>query len=172
MKRRGWAVMLTALVGTVVALVPVTPAGAATDQAASCDEGHWPATVQGIPSTFHAGAAGGYYIWHDDGGWHLRTTTPVHRAHSFSGSIVSSDNIVVARQVRDEGSDSIAVNGHRLSFSFQTYNGVDGVDFRVGCTESVTFLLKAQGRYLPASRIWLGEQGHSPSNPFTIYRIG
>jgi hypothetical protein len=53
-----------------------------------------------------------------------------------------------------------------------TYNGVDGVDIRVGCTEGLAFSLKAFDRLVPASRIWLGVDGTARANPFRIHRVG
>ncbi len=163
------------LVGAAVGLA-VAPTVAASAQeaapAARCDEGHWPATVQGRPQSFETGGAGGYYVWHDERGWHLRTTTPRRTPHLFTGTIVSSGDIKLVHQYRDEGRDSVRVGGAKLSFFFTTYTGVDGVDLVVGCTESVTFRARAGGRIVPSSRIWLGAGDHAPNNPFTIHRIG
>lgn len=162
---RGGALgLLTALLSVVM------PAGAAFAHAPACDEGHWPGTVQVQPVSFQPGGAAGYYVWHDPQGWHLRTTTPVKTGHSFTGTIVASGDITVVRQVRDEGDDRVSVAGGRLRFSFDTYNGVDGIDFRVGCSESLTFSLNASGRPVPQDRIWLGATGSAPSNPFTLTR--
>ena len=170
MSRFTKAATLLALVVAMGAAV-VLPASAAGEAAARCDEGHWPATVQGTPSSFARGTRAGYYVWHDSHGWHLRTTTPQRSAHHFTGTIVSSGDIKMVRQYHDEGRDTVTINGNRLSFSFVTYNGVDGIDFRVGCTESVRFSLRAAGRMVPTSRIWLGRSGHAPANPFTVHRV-
>lgn len=164
--------MATAMV--IAGLLPAMMSvglGSAAAGTARCDEGHWPATVQGKPASFEPGGAAGYYVWHDLYGWHLRTTTPVKTPHSFTGKIVSNDAVKLVRRFHDEGRDTVTVSGKEISFSFVTYNGVDGIDFKVGCTEAVTFLLKAGGRYVPATRIWLGYRGTAPSNPFTIYRV-
>jgi len=67
-----------------------SPAGATATTTTTCTDGRWPASVQGVPTLFHAGAAAGDYIWHDATGWHLRVT---HRGTGrvvFSGRIVSS----------------------------------------------------------------------------------
>ena len=40
----------------------------------TCTDGHWPRSVQGVPTLFHAGGRAGDYIWHDANGWHLRVT--------------------------------------------------------------------------------------------------
>jgi hypothetical protein len=170
MKRSTKAAVQFALTLAMTAAVMV-PASAAGDATPRCDEGHWPATVQGKPSTFAAGGRAGYYVWHDSRGWHLRTTTPQRAPHPFTGTIVSSGDVRLVHQYRDEGRDSVTISGHTLTFSFVTYSGVDGIDFRVGCTGALAFSLKAYGRLVPASRIWLGSEGTSRANPFRIHRV-
>lgn len=139
--------------------------------AGRCDEGHWPRSVQGQPRAFKAGGTAGYYIWHDDRGWHLRTTTPRRTEHVFEGTIASADDIQLVHQYRDERGDEVKVEGNTLAFKFVTSNGVDGVDFTVGCTESIDFALHGQGRPTTPRRIWLGKTGKAPSNPFTVSRV-
>src|SRR5579864_8125290 len=168
--------LAAAVIGLAVLVVPITAlsvgsAGASTTSTVACDEGHWPATVQGQPERLHAGSTDGYYVWHDSYGWHLRTTTPQRSAHVFTGRIVSSDNIRSVTMVRDENDDRVSVSGHVLSFRFVTYAGIDGVNFRVGCTNSVTFELKQGGNWIPAWRIFLGRYGRAPHNPFTVSRV-
>jgi len=165
------------VLGVAALIVPITAASvmsagaATTTTTAPCDEGHWPATVQGQPERLHAGSTDGYYVWHDRYGWHLRTTTPQRSPHVFTGRIVSSDNIRSVTMVRDENDDRVSVSGHTLSFRFVTYNGIDGVNFRVGCTESVAFELRQGGSLIPAYRIFLGRYGRAPRNPFTVNRV-
>ncbi len=160
-----------ALAMTAAVMIPASAAGEAPT-ATRCDEGHWPGTVQGKPETLKPGGRAGYYVWHDSHGWHLRTTTPQRSPHPFTGTIVSSGDIKLVHQFRDEGRDTVTVNGDKLTFKFVTYNGVDGVDFRVGCTESLGFSLKAFDRLVPATRIWLGKDGTARANPFRIRRVG
>ena len=52
-----------------------------------------------------------------------------------------------------------------------TYGGVNGIDFKVGCTESLSFALKANGRTAQASNIWLGATGTARTNPFRVHRV-
>ena len=162
---------LAALIVPLTALSITTAGASSTATAVSCDEGHWPATVQGQPERLHAGSTAGYYVWHDRYGWHLRTTTPQKSPHVFIGRIVSSDNIKSVTMVRDENDDRVSVSGHTLSFRFVTYAGIDGVNFTVGCTNSVTFELKQGGSWVPAYRIFLGHYGRAPHNPFTVSRV-
>lgn len=84
---------------------------------------------------------------------------------------MSSDDIRVVRQFREEGADWLSLNGNTITFALVTYDGVDGIDFKVGCTESVSFSLKANGRPAPASNIWLGATGTARTNPFRVHRV-
>ena len=76
--------MSAALALLAISLTFIVPAGmfaatvttATTSATTTCDEGRWPARVQGQPATFAAGARAGDYIWHDANGWHLRFTHP------------------------------------------------------------------------------------------------
>jgi len=170
MRRFAKAGTLLALAAAMSASV-MLPASAAGEAAARCDEGHWPATVQGKPATFEKGGRAGYYVWHDSRGWHLRTTTPQRSPHPFTGTIVSSGDIKLVRQFRDEGRDAVTVRGNTLRIKFVTYAGVDGVDFKAGCTRSLSFSLKAYDRLVSPSRIWFGARGTARSNPFTVRRL-
>lgn len=151
--------------------VESAPAPDPAPATARCDEGHWPLSVQGEPRKFEVGGPAGYYVWHDRGGWHLRTTSPWRVGHTFTGRITSSDDIEVLRIHKNEDADQVRLEGEQISFSFDTHKHVDGVDFKVGCTESVTFELQAEGYDVPAPRIRLGLTGSAPSNPFTVTRL-
>ncbi len=170
----------------VGALLLSAPAGAATSSPGSvrageasgapdaarvrCDEGRWPLTVEGEPRNFNPGDPAGYRIWHDGTGWHLRTTTPTDGDHVFRGVIRSADDVVVVNEVRDEPADIVRSEGHLIAFEFHTHDHIDGLDFRVGCTDHVSFNLQANGAQVPAARIWLGKVGRAPGNPFTVFR--
>ena len=79
----GMALAMAMLVGPMAGAVS---AATPTDDPAPCD-GHWPTTVQGVPTLWHAGARTGDYIWHDSRGWHLRVTHPGTRLAVFTGRI-------------------------------------------------------------------------------------
>lgn len=76
----------------------------------------------------------------------------------------------VVTAFRDEGRDTVTVSGSAMRFSFVTWDGVDGIDFRVGCTSKLTFRLKYRGEYISPRRIALGYQGTAPGNPFAAHR--
>ena len=173
MKRAVFVAAAVGLGSLSAAAVAALPAGAATAPASApvrCDEGHWPLTVQGEPRNFNPGDPAGYRIWHDASGWHLRTTTPREGETVFRGVIHSADDLVVVNKVSDEPADQVHVGDKTIVFELHTHDHVDGIDFRVGCTDHVTFELQANGQQVPAERIWLGKVGRAPSNPFTVSR--
>lgn len=135
-----------------------------------CDEGRWPLTVEGEPRNFSPGDPAGYRLWHDRNGWHLRTTTPTDGDHVFRGVIRSAGDIHDVHEILDEPADQVRVEGHVILFQLHTHDHVDGIDFRVGCTDQVSFNLQANGEQVPAARIWVGKVGRAPANPFTVYR--
>ena len=159
---------------SALAADPTTAATAPTATAAAvCQDGRWPASVQGVPTLFHAGAAAGDYIWHDATGWHLRVT---HRGTGrvvFSGRIVSSAPMRAA-PVRLEGGDLFALSADRLTLTYRFINhgAVDGVNFQTACARRLTFSGSMAGVKLPISRIWIGRANHHPlQNPFSVTRV-
>jgi hypothetical protein len=137
-----------------------------------CDNGHWPGVVQGQPSTLQAGAAEGVYLWHDDGGWHLRVTHPAHDKVVFTGRIQSATR-VAATPRHDEKADVVLERGEKsVSFRFTNYGYIDGLDFRTACSPRLTFSLKVNGKKLSALRVFTGSANNHPtSDPFTLRRV-
>lgn len=164
------------LVASILALMAVTVALAAPAAVAADEDtctGHWPASVQGMPATYHSGARAGDYIWHNSNGWHLRVTHAGDGKRTFSGRIVSDAPLRVA-PVRLEKGDTWALSDdHKtITYRFANYGHVDGLDFVTACADSLSFLGKMSGEKLPVGRIWIGRTGAHPlQNPFTILRV-
>src|SRR2546423_14595351 len=95
MKLKSRIAAILATTGMVGSLAVITASGAGATTAATkkCDDGHWPASGQGRPSTLQDGASQGVYAWHDNDGWHLRVTHPGHDKVVFTGRIESSARI-------------------------------------------------------------------------------
>lgn len=167
----GLVAMLAAPAGVAAASpAPTAAAGVAT---AACTDGHWPASVQGMPVNFKAGARGGDYIWHDSKGWHLRVTHAGSHAVVFTGTIHASAPLD-ADPVKLEPSDHFTVSADRktITYRFVNYGHVDGLDFTTACAKSVGFRGAMAGHKLPTWRIWLGHNGRHPlENPFIVIRI-
>jgi hypothetical protein len=156
-----------ALLGSAI-VIPATAA------AATCDENHWPAATQGVPTTYKAGARAGDYIWHSRTGWHVRVTHPGSRRVVFTGKIVSDTPLTVS-SVKLEKWDAIRLSADKLTltYRFVNYGRIDGFDFRTACATKLHIKGGMAGSKLPIGRIWIGRAGHHPlSNPFTIGRAG
>jgi len=167
------AISLTFIVPAGMFAATVTTATmTATTATATCDEGRWPARVQGQPATFAAGARAGDYIWHDANGWHLRFTHPGTTRAIFSGTIVSNAPLAV-KGYRLESGDSFSLSADRktLTYRFTNYGRIDGLDVRTACASRMAFKGLMAGLKLPVGRIWVGRAGNHPlQNPFVVLR--
>ena len=134
----------------------------------------WPGRIQGRPASFEGGGASGVYLWHsDDDGLHLRTTDPENVDHLFTGTITTDGTFHDLDRVLLEKDDqaSISADGHVLTFSFNTYAGIDGIDYYIQGGTEQTVSLQLDGRRLSPVRIFLGEDSvHPEHDPFTVYR--
>jgi hypothetical protein len=156
--------------------VVATPVAGSTATANDCDAGAWHTdgiSVQGRPDNFQPTAT---YIWHDAGGWHLRTSGANDRAHVFSGRVkLHGGTFTAVRKVRDEAGDRVVQQGATIYYRFVTYKAVDGFDFRVsGCSAAEHEVLAFGARYggsADANRVIVGDQGRHPErDPFYVTR--
>ncbi len=126
------------------------------------------------PDGFHRGDASGVYIWHRSGvdhGWHLETTDPRGSGpHAYTGTLTTDGKFTDVQLVHPESGDSATIDGNgALNYSFTTYSGIDGVDFRDPGGSEITFSLYEDGSLMATSNINLGDNSHHPaSNPFTL----
>lgn len=165
--------LLAAPVGVAAATLPAT-APATTVTTAACTDGHWPISVQGRPTQFHAGATGGDYIWHDSAGWHVRATHHGSSHVVFTGRIVSSAPLD-AVPVKLEKNDVVTVSADKktITYRFNNYGAIDGFDFKTACASHLTISGRMGAFRLPTGRIWIGHSGRHPlENPFVVRRIG
>lgn len=126
-------------------------------------------SAEGEP-TVESGRPPGYYIWHDQNGFHLRTHGP-GQEHRFEARLHSDGTFVDVDTVRLESRDAVALRdgGHTLVLKFHTYDATDGVNFRVRDGERLRFALDLDGQPIGTDSIYIGRDGHHPpTNPFTI----
>ena len=148
-----------------------------------CDDGPWKvadASVEGAPAGFDAGDIGRTYVWHDGGGWHLRTTDARPGPHHYSGTITTSPGarFVDVAKVRLEPGDVLFVDNHQvLHYAFTTFDAIDGVNFRVTACDSdrnheqLTFALQKNDHGDDPALIDLGvHRTHPGADPFTAHR--
>ncbi len=131
----------------------------------------WSGDVQGAPKMDETTPTG-YYIWHNDDGWHLRTHGPGDD-HNFVARLHTDGVFADVDSVRLESADNFAVTdaGHTILLRFHTYNWTDGLNFRVVGGSYVRFNLGLDGQEISTDSIFLGEDGQHPdSNPFVIHR--
>jgi hypothetical protein len=162
-----------------------TNTGASTNTAPKhvCDDGSWTGagtSVQGRPAGFDAGDAGRTYVWHDTRGWHLRTTDATAGPHHYSGTIATSTGAHFSDvdKVHLDPGDQLYVDDHNvLHYSFTTYQGIDGINFRVtACDgdrehETLGFFLQKDTHNDTPANVDLGRDAHHPSSdPFTVSR--
>lgn len=135
--------------------------------------------VQGKPENYDVGKTVRYAVWHDDDGWHLRTTT-AKKQHHFRGAIhvkpgkmLSIDLVKLEGKGANKDRFAIGPEGHNILFDFATDEGEDGFDFKVGPEgKEITWLLEVGenkgGLKKDKERIFVGKKGEHPDeNPFT-----
>lgn len=130
----------------------------------------WPAFTEGDPGRLARESRLGYYIWHDDEGWHVRWTT-AGRDRAFSGTIRTNGEFRDVERVRLERPWDIVRRADReIAFRATASGGIDGFDFRTTGTV-LTFDLLLDGQRIRPTLVFLGAVGaHPPAVPFTLAR--
>jgi len=132
----------------------------------------WAPRDQGQPDSFRPGDSRGYFIWHDDNGLHMWTTTRGTR-HEFSGVIRTNGTFVDVHGKRLESDDYLRVDRDRnkITFRFDTEGGIDGVNFRIDGGSYANFDLFIDGHRIDRNEIHIGDSSwHPRSSDFTLYR--
>jgi hypothetical protein len=169
--------ILTAITGLSVLVANTTPAMAQSTATTiitkkGCETGRYSPIVRDRPSGLAPGAAQGAYLWHDENGWHLRVTHPSNELVTFTGVIDSSNHISeVAKAL--EGKDEVKLQKRRgrVVFDLSNYGGIDGIDFRVGCSNAFTVALKVNGQPIPNTQVFIGASKANPTSvPFRVER--
>ena len=181
MKRSMFAVPAALALAAAAAVVPGavarTPAPAAEEPAHGCAAGHVPGAVQNQSGrTMRATRAGDAWIWHNRNGWHLRLRHKGKAKFTFTGTITSNDGKPIdARGYRLEKKhgDTFTVSADKkmVTFLFNNFGGLDGLDLNMHCSASVTFSLSAAGSVMNPDRIHLGRHRIAAfTSPLTIDR--
>jgi hypothetical protein len=133
----------------------------------------WEARLLGRPGALAGDAAFGIYAWNDDDGLHIRSVANRDYDHHFSGTVTTDGQIFNVHLNGPADDDTYSVSGNRkqLTFSFNTYDGRDGIDYVIdgGSYQSVSAYY--QGGLMDVENIYLGAGGAHPEyNPFTDTR--
>ncbi len=115
--------------------------------------------------TYDTGAVPGFWIWHDDAGWHLRTTTSgdLHRFRLIIEPVEGA--FTRAQPTRPELAERMRSGPHRIELDLRTRAFDEGLDWDVtsGCNR---FWLELNGE-AKTGRVYLGPNGHPPASiPF------
>jgi hypothetical protein len=159
MRKHAFAVLL-ASGALLLALTPAAFAAPATPAAP---------TASGTP-TVDDSRPMGYFVWHNEDGFHLRTHGP-GAEHVFDAVLRTKGTFENVDVIKLENDDRVDVldGGHTLAIRFHTFDGIDGVNFTVRGGESMRLNLKVDDEHISTSSIFLGEDGRHPEhNPFTI----
>lgn len=121
---------------------------------------------KGKPKAMGPNSPSGFYLWQDDKGWHVRTTTG-NQKHHFVGEIVSEGGTVSGlKQYRDEQANWLKLQGNKINFDLTTEQNIDGFDFQSG--GNLTFNLTLDDSNA-AENVFVGTTGEHPSGvPFTV----
>jgi len=127
-------------------------------------------TNWGKPKNFSIGKVNGYWVWHDDGVWYLRTTGGGKGAHRFVGQVeVAGGPFVKLLGTKGETSgklvDRFVYNEARsaIRFDFRTDENVDGFNFVAAPTATaLKFTLAVDGNAAP-NIIRVGRDGDHPN---------
>lgn len=155
------------------------------------------ADVSGKPDEFSQRDKTGYYVWQDNEGFHIWTTTR-GEGHIFSGIIRTNGKLSNIRGSSLEKADSFKKTDHKenswfdgdrrnhgnrfavgrhdvkyekdqIRFKFDTDGTADGLNFRVNGADYVEFDLYMDGHPINHRAIHIGEESWHPySNNFRI----
>lgn len=151
--------LLAALIAVGALLIALVPAASAATLS----------RVEGAP-TLTEDSPPGYYIWHTEDGFHLRTHGPKAQ-HDFDAVLRTNGTFENVSVVKLEADDSVNVvdGGHKMIIHFRTFDLTDGVNFTISNGEKLRLNLKLDDRPASTSEMFLGEKGvHPKHNPFTI----
>src|SRR5205814_800219 len=132
---------LFAAAALLVALVPVASAAKLSG-------------AEGAP-TIDDSKPTGYFIWHNDDGFHLRTHGPGAQ-HDFDAVLRTDGTFENIDVVKLEAGDKVDVvdGGHRMVIHFHTFDFTDGVNFTVRGGEKLRFNLKLDDKEAPTDKIF------------------
>ncbi len=157
----------TPAMGQSTATSPVT-----TVAKKGCQTGRYSPIVRDRPAGLAPGAPQGAYLWHDANGWHLRVTHPGNELVTFSGAIDSSGHISEVERAL-EGNDEVKLQKQqgRIEFELSNHGRIDGIDFRVGCSNAFTVALKVNGQPITNTQLFIGAGKINPTSvPFRVER--
>ena len=151
--------VFAALVAAGALLVALAPAASAAKLS----------SAEGAPNITE-GSPTGYYIFHSDDSFHLRTHGP-GAEHDFDAVLRTNGTFENVDVVKLEADDKVDVvdGGHKMVIHFHTFDLTDGVNFTIRDGTKLHLNLKLDDKTAPTDQIFLGAKGkHPKKNPFSI----
>jgi len=155
--------VFAALLATGALLLAITPAAFAAPATPKAP------VANGTP-TVDDSRPMGYFLWHNDDGFHLRTHGP-GAEHVFDAVLRTKGTFENIDLIKLEPDDRVDLQdgGHKMVLHFHTFNGIDGVNFTIRGGEHLRLNLKVDDEHIATSSIFLGAKGvHPKHNPFSI----
>lgn len=176
------------LIFTMVSLFLMGLTGSAFAWSSRNDE-----NFHGRPIDFRSDGHKGYYIWQDEHGFHVWTTTRGEE-HTFSGVIHTDgifehvrghrleegDSLTTYEDIQDKtwfrfgdgdrgfhfafGGREVNVGHDKINFKFNTAGGSDGLNFRIRDARHIDFDLFIDGHPIPRRDIFIGTNGWHPDD--------
>lgn len=130
-------------------------------------------TDYGKPKGF-PGETNSFWLWHEDGRWHLRTTGHGKGAHRFEGRIdvVGGQLVNLKGKAGEYGGklvDRYRFGPTTLQFDFQTDEGVDGINFATDATAHTLKVRLVMDGHAAPKHVRVGRHSDHPSGTdFTV----
>jgi len=126
----------------------------------------------GRPPQLRAGAPAQFYVWRDDAGWHIRSTTAAN-PHTFQGTVRAIGGTFASMELpQTEGKKGkpktrdawvISADKQTLAIELRTRGRIDGCDFHLSRdVRYLDFDLRIDGESHP-ERIFIGKEGSHPA---------
>jgi uncharacterized membrane protein len=174
---------MIAIAGALALAAAAAPAASAKapapeeTAARGCAAGHVPGSVQNQSRrALRSTRAGDAFVWHNRNGWHLRVRHNTSTKMTFTGTIKTNDGKPIdvrGYRLEKQHGDVFSVSADKttVTFLFNNYGGLDGLDMNMHCSASVTFTLSVGTALMNPDRIHLGRKRiEAFSNPLTIER--
>jgi len=121
--------------------------------------------LDGKPDKFMLHSRTGYFIWQDEKGLHIRTTSSGER-HVFTGTIRTDGVFEDTYESSRAGDDFFRINGDRdkITYRFTNAGNRSGIDIYVNGGTYVAFNLSMDGEAIDPDRIFIGGDGWHPGS--------
>ncbi len=131
----------------------------------------WGPSYNGEPAMLNPTHIRGTFVWHDQNGFHLRTTTNGEH-HVFSGTVHSNGSFkdINDRFFKDKDYYHFK-DRDTIDFQFTTDGRTVGIDFNVADGDYIAFELYMDGNKINPMDIYVGKDGWHPGDyKFTVDR--